>query len=347
MGYAQSTAQRTFKLQRAQLLADRLQPWRSGLPDLRAINPIPSMICEDESRFLHWIARNYLSGAGCIVDLGPLAGGSTHALCSGLALNPGAAGRIPVHSYDLWHFFSGWEPFFPGVTPKVGDDIHPLFRKNLEVYGDVVVAHPGDLRKHRWNGGPIEILFIDSAKSLDLWTHILREFLPHCIPGRTLIVQQDWVCAECPWIHLTTARLSEYLVPVDSPDGATVAFLLQHPIPRAVLEEDDFLTPPVSAAAEHFERAVSWMVGWYGLNVRLAEAHYLAMRGQAEEALRLVNQVLSHPDFAPIVQYDIDLVLAALQRKQEDESRLIHPRWRNTCARMMQRAASAIGIKLD
>jgi hypothetical protein len=345
MGNPPSSAPRTLKLRHAQLLADQAQPWRSRLPDLRAINPIPSMICEDESRFLHWIARNHLSGAGHIVDVGPLAGGSTHALCSGLALNPRAAGRTKVHSYDLWRFFSGWERFFPGVTPKVGDDIYPLFRKNLQAFKDVVVAHPGDLRKHRWDGGLIEILFIDSAKSLDLWTHVLREFLPHCIPGRTLIVQQDWVCAECPWIHLTTARLSEYLVAVDSPHGATVAFLLKRVIPRAVLKADDFLTQPVPVAVEHFERAAAWMVGWYGLEVLLAGAHYRVMRGRTEEAQRIVEQVLAHPDYAPAVQYDVDLVLDSIRKKKE-ESELSHPRWRDTCARMARRAASAVGIKL-
>jgi hypothetical protein len=325
MQYSQFAEQRTFKLQHARLLADQPQPWRSGLPDLQAINPIPSMICEDESRFLHWIAKNHLTGEGCIVDLGPLAGGSTHALCSGLAENPrAAAGRTQVHSYDLWRFSSGWEPFFPGVKPRVGDDLHPLFRKNLEAFGDRVVAHPGDLRKHRWNGDPIEILFIDAAKSVGLWTHILREFLPHCIPGRTLIVQQDWVCAECPWIHLTTARLSEYLVPVDSPNGATVAFLLRHPIPSAMLWEDGFLTQPMASAAEHFALAVSWMVAWYGLDVQLAEAHYKVMRGQPEDALRIVNQVLSHPDFAAALQYDVDLVRASIEKKKSRWNPALH-----------------------
>jgi hypothetical protein len=310
-----SLSHRTYKLQEARLLGNLPQPWRSGLPDLRTINPIPGMICEDESRFLHWIATNHLSGAGHIVDLGPLAGGSTHALCSGLALNA-AAGRTRVHSYDLWRLFPGWEAFFPGEHLKIGDDLHPLFMRNLQAFGNIIVSHPGDLCTHRWNGEPIEILFVDAAKAVELWFHMLREFLPCCIPGKTLVVHQDWVCAECPWIHLTTARLSEYLVPVDSPDGGTVAFLLQRPIPRALLEDDDFLTQPLSTAAERFERAASWMVGWYGLNVRLAEAHYLVMRGHTQEALRIVDQVLAHPDFAPNIQYDVNLVRASLQKRK-------------------------------
>ena len=336
-------AQRTFKLRHAQLLADTPQPWRSGLPDLQAINPVPGMICEDESRFLHWIARNG-TGEGCIVDLGPLAGGSTHALCSGLALNPAATGRARVHSYDLWRLFPGWESFFPGEQLKIGDDLQPLFRRNLRAFEGLIVEHPGDLRTHHWGGEPIEILFIDAAKAFDLWTHMLREFLPHCIPGRALIVHQDWVCAECPWIHLTTARLSEYLVPVDSPDGGTVAFLLQRAIPRALLEEIDFLAQTLPTVAERFGLAASWMNGWYALNVRLAAAHYLALRGRAEEALAIVGQVLAHPDYAPIVQYDVELVRAALRRKAQ-AGRLL-PRWRDACTRMVRRAVETLGARI-
>jgi hypothetical protein len=313
-GELQATPQRTFKLQGALLFGNVPQPWRHGLPEMPAINPIPSMICEDESRYLHWIARHCLTGEGCVVDLGPLAGGSTHALCSGLALNP-AAGRTRVHSYDLWRLFPGWKAFFPGEHLEIGDDLHPSFTRNLLAFGEKIVSYPGDLRAHRWGGDPIEILFIDAAKAEDSWTHILREFIPSCVPGKSLVVHQDWVCAECPWIHLTTARLSEYFVPVDSPDGATAAFLLRRPIPRDVLRDDDFWSQPVSTAARRFELAASWMVGWYGLDVQLAAAHYLVMRGHTREALKIVDEVLAHPDFRPSVQYDVDLVRASVHKR--------------------------------
>jgi hypothetical protein len=305
-------AQRTYKLREALLFGGAPQPWRAGIADLAAINPVPGMICGDEARFLHWIARDYFSGQGSIVDLGPLAGGSTHALCSGLALNPRVASGMRVHSYDLWRFEPGWESFFPGERLERGDDVHPLFTKNVQAFGGMVASHPGNLLDLRWNGEPIEILFIDAAKSLELWQHILREFLPRGIPGRMLLVQQDWVCAECPWLHVTTARLSEYLTPVDSPEGGTVVFLLQRPVPRALLEERDFLAGPLPVELERLERAASWTLGWHGLCVRLAQAHYLAMRGRAEEAMGLVEQVLHHPDCTPAVKYDADLVLASI-----------------------------------
>ena len=332
---------RTFKLECAQLLAPEPQPWRAGTPEPGAINPIPGMICEDESRFLHWIARHCVTGAGHIVDLGPLAGGSTHALCSGLALNAAASGHTRVHAYDLWRFMPGWEGFFPGATLKPGDNVRPFFTRNLRAFEQMVVPHQGGLGRQRWSGEPIEVLLVDAAKAPDLWTHIVRQFFPSCIPG-SLIVHQDWACAECPWIHLTMARLSDCFVPVDSPEGGTVAFRLERAFPPGLLEDEDFLALPEAVASARFAQAASWMVGWYALEVRLAEALRCAMQGRTHEADRLVSEVLAHPGYAPDLKYDVDRVLAALRQRREDEARLPLQRFGDACRRFTRRAAMAI-----
>jgi hypothetical protein len=332
--------QATFKLSRARLLASEPQPWRRGTPPLADINPVPSMISEDESRFLHWIARHCVSGEGQVVDLGPLAGGSTHALCSGLAANPGALGRTQVHSYDLWRFFPGWERFFPGSALRAGADLLPLFRRNLKEFAGTVVAHQGGLARQRWSGQPIEILFIDVAKTPALWRHVLREFVPFCLPG-SLVVQQDWASAECPWLHLGMARLAEYFAPVDSPNAGTLAFRLEQIIPEKTLKGEDFrLATP--EARERFATAASWMVGWYALEVRLAEAHWCVMRGDEQDAERIVAEVRGHPDFSRELQYDVDLVLAALRRRREEAARSLYQRGRDACVRTLRRAAMAI-----
>ena len=332
--------QATFKLRRARLLASEPQPWRRGTPPLAQINPVPSMITEDESRFLHWIARHCVSGDGQVVDLGPLAGGSTHALCSGLAANPAARGRSQVHSYDLWRFFPGWENFFPGAKLRPGDDLLPLFRRNLEAFAGMVVARQGGLVRQRWDGRPIEILFIDVAKTHELWRHVLREFLSCCLPG-SLVVHQDWVSAECPWLHLGMARLAGYFAPVDSPNAGTVAFRLERALPADALEAVDLDVNP-GVARQRFAKAASWMTGWYALEVRLAEAHWCVMRGAEEDAERIAAEVREHPDFTRELQYDVDLVLAALRKRREEGARSLYRRGRDACVRTLRRAAMAI-----
>jgi hypothetical protein len=199
-----------------------------------------------------------------------------------------------------------------------------------------VVPHPGGLVRQRWSGEPIEILFVDVAKAPELWRHILREFLPACLPG-ALLVHQDWVSAECPWLHLAMARLSEYFAAVDSPNAGTVAFRLERAIPRELLEQEDFDLPPATAGAR-FAEAASWMVGWYALEVRLAHAHWCAMHGARDEAARIVAEVRAHGDYVPQLDYDLDLVRAAM----DERSRSLYQRGRDACVRTMRRAAMAL-----
>jgi hypothetical protein len=169
---------------------------------------------------------------------------------------------------------------------------------------------------------------------------VLREFVPFCLPG-SLVVQQDWASAECPWLHLGMARLAEYFAPVDSPNAGTLAFRLEQIIPEKTLKGEDFrLATP--EARERFATAASWMVGWYALEVRLAEAHWCVMRGDEQDAERIVAEVRGHPDFSRELQYDVDLVLAALRRRREEAARSLYQRGRDACVRTLRRAAMAI-----
>ena len=51
----------------------------------------------------------------------------------------------------------------------------------------------GNLLALDWTGGPIEILFIDLAKSWDLNRWVLTKTFPRLIPGHSVVIQQDWV----------------------------------------------------------------------------------------------------------------------------------------------------------
>lgn len=106
------------------------------------------------------------------------------------------------------------------------------------------------------------------------------------------------------------ASLSDYLVPVDSPEGGSVAFRVERAVPGALLEEEDFL-------------------------------------GLPEATARLVGEVLAHADYAADLAYDVELVRAALRRRREDEARLPHERFRDACRRLMRRASIAICARTD
>jgi len=265
------------------------------------------MMCEDEFQFLHYMTSKHYTGRGAILDFGPLAGGSSFSLASGL----GTAGH--VFSYDMWHFFPAWNRFFPEHVLQEGDDLLPLFEKNVAPYRQRITPCKGDLSRQHWRGGPIEMIFIDAAKSPEAMQHLVNEFFPHLIPGG-YIFHQDYISAECPWIHISIGLLSGYFEYRDSPDGGTVCLQLTRKVPSGFLAPNFFEAMSIDAGRESIAKAIDPLADWYALCVRLAEAHYLVHKHQLEEAAAILKTVLADPSFKDSVQYDVDLVSYVMTR---------------------------------
>jgi hypothetical protein len=300
----------TEKITRAFLFDRQHQPWRELAKAPAAINPIRSMIVFDEAQFLHYVARDYYKGGGAIVDFGPLGGGSTHALASGMAENVTSAGRQGrIESYDLWEFCDDWDELFPGHALRAGDDLKEIFLENLRNFHHQVKAHKGDLLQQRWSGGSIEIMFIDAAKTPALMTHIVNEFFPHLIPNHSLVIHQDYVSAQCPWIHVVAQHLREYFEYMDSPAGGSICMRLKKSIPSNLLADDFFEKLSINQARRLLAEAREMIVGWYKLSVWLAEANYLATKGLIVDALRIIDEVCAHPSFQPHLWNDIDHII--------------------------------------
>ena len=278
----------TFKMRQATLFGDTPQAWRQVAPPWNDRFPVPSMVCPDELQFLHFLTREHYSGRGAVVDCGPLAGGSTFALASGIG------GRGVVHSYDVWEFAPGWDQFFPHRSFAVGDDILPEFLKYIAPFRRLILPHKGDLSRQRWSGEPIELLFIDSAKSPDLMRHLVCEFFPHLTVG-AFVAHQDYISAECPWIHIAVMLLEEYFEWVDSPSGGTVCARLVRPIAANALAKNYYDAVSTEEGDRLLDRAAAVCVGWERLCVVLAKAHFLASRGEFVEARRIRYSVVDDP----------------------------------------------------
>jgi len=275
---------------------------------VHGVNPIPSMICEDESLYLHWLAREVYQGHGEIVDAGPLLGGSTVSLASGLANNDRVPDKKRIHSYDLFEYFPDFkERLLPRSTLKQGDSLLPLFLENTSMYREIIEIHSGDITKERWEGGPIELLFIDCDKDWDIHNHINREFFRALIPG-AIVVQQDYFHYGCPWIHLQMEFLKEYFEIAHGPaSGGTVGFKVVRPIPPERLAVDlrqlsvGETTRLMDAAGRSYE-------GFWPLFVRLAHAHLLAGRSCFAAASGIVSEVTASPHMDRVLEWDVQQV---------------------------------------
>lgn len=178
------------------------------------------MIGPEERRCLHWLAKRRLSGRGCVVDAGSFLGASTLCLAAGAA----AGGRRDfrggplVHAFDYFEVVEGYvgASITRDVRPiAVGDSYLDIFLAQTRAYADLIRAYPGDFLAHRWDGAPIEILFIDIAKTADLGAHAMGQFLPSLVPGRAMLIHQDYFHCWHPHIHIGMEFLDDEFVLVD------------------------------------------------------------------------------------------------------------------------------------
>jgi tetratricopeptide (TPR) repeat protein len=164
-----------------------LRPW-SQVCVPAEVDRIPSMLSKDEKQYLIWLTEEKYEGWGAIVELGVWLGSSSAALAEGLRRRNSTA---EIHSLDLFR----WEDYMTaqaGPVWKIGEDFLPFYLKQTSDYASWIKPRKLDLMEAAWDGGPIEILFVDSAKSWELANAILNGFARHLVPGRSRIVLQDF-----------------------------------------------------------------------------------------------------------------------------------------------------------
>ena len=201
------------------------RPWQAvGEAELGPAATVPTMLTPEEGRLYHWLGRR-VAGDGATVDLGAYAGGSAARLLSGLARSGRA---FHVHSYDRFRSSRAfWAKYIPDEPPPDSDDadLLPLVRRHLAPWEGHVTLHVGDIAERDWTGGPIEILSVDAAKGAALADHIAAAFYPSLVPGRGVLIQQDYLMAVQPWLPAQMVALSDCFVPLAHVPRVGVVFL--------------------------------------------------------------------------------------------------------------------------
>ena len=292
-----------------------LRSWeREPLPVLG----MPTMISAEERRYLRWLTRTQWTGAGCVVEIGPWLGGSTACLAEGMrAAGHEARGRLHVFDNFLWREFMAAKAPLP-LAP--GESFEPFFRQNLGRDAELVVSHamslpdeviPGDpnaeARRSRagesppfvWRvAEPIEILFLDGAKSWRGMRHLLQAVRGALIPGRTLLACQDYKHWGAYWVAMILERLRGHLEPAHLLlEGSTATFRVTSAIPKDAIDaiEDDVATVPTAAGLEALECSIGWLVAAGdlrgGRRLALARVRFLGHQGHVEQALAVYGEL--------------------------------------------------------
>jgi hypothetical protein len=197
------------------------KPWEAegGSAPIEVYEP-KGMIGPEERRCYYWLGKNWLSGQGCIVDAGAFLGASTFCFAAGAA----AGGRRDFHGGTLVHAYDYFKVVDRYVGDRIARDFRPIaigesyldiFESQTAKYHDIIQVHPGDFLAHHWHGDPIDILFVDIAKTASLNAHVIGEFFSKLIPGHSIVVHQDYYHCWHPYIHISMEFFDEEFELVD------------------------------------------------------------------------------------------------------------------------------------
>jgi len=155
------------------------------------------MLNNEEIFFNQWLARERYKGIGYVCELGCFLGGSSLSLLNGM--NDNCASKYPLLVWD--HFVL--DGISAEITPhlKPGANFRSEYLKNLGDYCNKVKIHERNWPEGRIlseedsvypEGLPIEILYIDIAKSEMIHHSVMRNFFPFLVRGDAWLIQQDF-----------------------------------------------------------------------------------------------------------------------------------------------------------
>jgi hypothetical protein len=261
------------------------RPWRDVTLPPDAVG-IPTMLSKMERKLLYSLARDYASPDAAIVDGGSFLGGSTAALLAGVRDRTETWTGPPVASYDLFQVDEYMVPKFFWDDPRVrpGVSFRSRFDEHVARFDVPHVVHEGDITQIGWSGEPIDVLFLDVLKSWEINDAVLRDFFPSLIPGRSVIVHQDYGWGDTPWIAITVELMRESLVLIDWMEWGSHVFFVESELPADLLErgvgglELDTKLELIEQAAGHAE-------GWVQGMLEISRATLLGEREGPEATL--------------------------------------------------------------
>ncbi|MDX5594292.1 hypothetical protein [Pseudovibrio sp. SPO723] len=263
-------------------------------PFNQAIKETPGMISVDERRLLYFLSKDKFRGSGAIIDGGSFLGASAVSIAQGL-LDKDNAQEIslnkiikayelgvfpaPANGREIWHEYGD-------VRFKRGDSFLPALRKNISPYEKLISLREGDLGSYSWDGGEIELCFIDVCKTAELNRHVTSQFFPCLMPANSYMINQDYFFDRLPWIKVTMGYLAEYFEWLGQVHCSSVYKCVKE-IPQAVADYDPYTEASLEECLKlHDMGANHEMSEMYKLRMEISKAYLMAYKGEKERALK-------------------------------------------------------------
>ena len=236
----------------------------AGYQTPSSVVSFPSMMTVDEKKLLYWLAKEEFKGDGVIIDAGIFFGASTNAFAFGLRKNRNANSTRPIiQSYDMAIWYESMDRYLErsdfasaaqGHDLKPGDSIVPVIKNLLAPHLDLIEFRFGDIIRTASVSKPVEIAFFDCLKSNAGDLAAFRAFAPHYIPGRTVVVQQDYFYENAVWNKIRQEYFADYFEYLGS-IATSAVFRLQRKIPEEQIVSDPVGKLSISDRRMYLEQA--------------------------------------------------------------------------------------------
>jgi hypothetical protein len=275
--------------------SSRFISWLRSLRRPTTRDVFHGMTTSEEQTYFRRYAEDDYSGSGEIVDLGCWLGSTTIPLAQGLRKNLNISTvRKRIHAYDLFVWYKWMDPYMYGCRQQYspGDSYLQEYRARTKNYSDLIKIYPGDLQHIGWIGEPIEFLLVDAMKSWDTAAYIVENCYPHLLPGKSVLLHQDFKDYYTSWIHLIQYRLREYFTfEMDIPNSGSVVFRLNKQVDCDLKWLADLKSFSDHEVDEAFDYSMS-LVGGKSSNIAAAKVMYFVHLNRIDEARRVLGDFM-------------------------------------------------------
>lgn len=180
---------------------------------------------------LFGLTRDMYTGEGDIVDIGPFTGATTLAMAEGLAQNDRAGSKIGrITACDRFLFDQANYKRYVGETTELNYSVLPQFAEATARHCAQINVVEMQMNVARWCGRPIEQLVLGMARTPQINAHVLAEYTPYMLPGRSLLVQREFTLPYRHWLTYVHAFLADHFELIDLYNH-TAVFVYKKAIP--------------------------------------------------------------------------------------------------------------------
>lgn len=182
---------------------------------------------------LFGLTRDIYTGEGDIVDVGPFTGATTLAMAEGLAQNDRVVSKIGrITACDRFLFDQASYKRYVDEATELNGSVLPLFAEATAKYDAQINVVEMQMNVARWCGRPIEQLVLGMARTPQINAHVLAEYTPYMLPGRSLLVQREFTLPYRHWLTYVHAFLADHFELIDLYNH-TAVFVYKKAIPPA------------------------------------------------------------------------------------------------------------------